>query len=301
MLFDTYSLYMKKCFFNEQMCDIILVVFYMFKKVYVEITNVCNLKCSYCIGNKRKKEYITLDNFREILKKLKGYTKYLYFHIMGEPMMHPLINELIDEAVGNGYFVNITSNGYLIGKIRNNKNIRQLNISLHSFNEKWGVSFDDYIENVFGCVDSLTEIGTIVKYRLWTKNNYADAILKKLENKYNIKIVDDNVKIGNNVYFEKEKEFIWPSMDNDVLDVNGSCRGTRDHIGILVDGTVVPCCLDANGIINLGNIYKNDLDAIISSNLFQKMKQGFCNNRKVHELCQRCNFYDLRNKGDNNG
>lgn len=273
----------------------------MFKKVYVEITNVCNLKCSYCIGNKRKKEYITLDNFREILKKLKGYTKYLYFHIMGEPMMHPLINELIDEAVGNGYFVNITSNGYLIGKIRNNKNIRQLNISLHSFNEKWGVSFDDYIENVFGCVDSLTEIGTIVKYRLWTKNNFADAILKKLENKYNIKIVDDNVKIGNNVYFEKEKEFIWPSMDNDVLDVNGSCRGTRDHIGILVDGTVVPCCLDANGIINLGNIYKNDLDAIISSNLFQEMKQGFCNNRKVHELCQRCNFYDLRNKGDNNG
>lgn len=266
----------------------------MFKKIYVEITNNCNLNCSFCIGNKRDKMFISFDNFKILLDKLEGYTKYLYFHVMGEPLLHPHINELIDIA-SKRYFINITSNGYLIKKIKDNKNIRQFNISLHSFDESYNKSLDDYMNDIFLSVDKLVGSNTIIKYRLWVGSKYKDKIIQKLNEKYKSEISDNqNLKLSNNIYFEIEDEFIWPSMDNDYYDENGSCRGTRDHIGILVDGTVVPCCLDSAGIINLGNIYKSKLNDIINGEKFMQIKQGFLNNKKWHDLCRKCNFYKLR-------
>ena len=266
----------------------------MFKRVYVEITNNCNLDCSFCIKNKRNKKFISLDEYKILLNKLEGYTKYLYFHVMGEPLLHPHINDLIDIG-SEKYYINITSNGYLIDRIKDNKNIRQLNISLHSFDLKYGKSLDDYINNIFNSVDNLVKNNTIIKYRIWVNSVDKLDIINKLNEKYNCDIGDkENVKLSNNVYYEVEKEFIWPSLDNDYYNENGSCRGTRDHIGILVDGTVIPCCLDSEGVINLGNIYKSDLNDIINSAIFMEMKKGFLNNKKICELCKKCNFYELR-------
>lgn len=266
----------------------------MFKKIYIEITNNCNLNCSFCIGNKRDKKFISLDNFKILLDKVEGYTNYLFFHVMGEPLLHPQINNLIDMA-SKKYFINITSNGYLIKKIKDNKNIRQLNISLHSFDEKYNKSLDDYMNDIFLSVDNLVLNNTIIKYRIWVGNKYKDSIIQKLNKKYNCEILNiESLKLTDNVYFEIEDEFIWPSMDNDYYKEDGSCRGTRDHIGILVDGTVVPCCLDSAGIINLGNIYKQELNDIISSDKFLQIRNGFLQNKKCHELCRKCNFYDLR-------
>ena len=106
----------------------------MYKKIYLEITNNCNLSCNFCAKNKRTKAFLDEEKFHIILDKIKPHTKYLYFHLMGEPLLHPKINEYIDYA-SKDFFINITTNGYLINKIKNNKNIRQLNISLHSFDE----------------------------------------------------------------------------------------------------------------------------------------------------------------------
>ncbi len=266
----------------------------MYKKIYLEITNNCNLDCSFCIGNKRSKKFISIEEFKILLDKLEGYTKYLYFHVMGEPLLHPKINELI-ELASKRYFVNITSNGYLIKRIEDNKNIRQINLSLHSYDEKYNKSFDDYMNDIFSSVDKLVENDTYVKYRVWVNSEYKEKILSKLNEKYDVVIGDNkSLKLADNIYYEVEEEFIWPSMDNDYYTEEGSCRGLRDHIGILVDGTVVPCCLDSAGIINLGNIYKQDLNDIISNDLVKEMKQGFLDNKKIHELCRKCNFYDLR-------
>ena len=266
----------------------------MFKKIYIEITNNCNLDCSFCIGNKRNKKFISVEEFKVLLLKLEGFTKYLYFHVMGEPLLHPKINELIDLASEN-YNVNITSNGYLIKRIENNTNIRQINLSLHSYDEKYNKSFDEYMNDIFSSVDKLVVSNTYIKYRVWVNSEYKNMILSKLEEKYGVVIGDNkSLKLADNIYYEVENEFIWPSMDNDYYNEIGSCRGLRDHIGILVDGTIIPCCLDSAGVINLGNIYKQKLDDIIGSDLFKQMKQGFLDNKKVHELCKKCNFYDLR-------
>ena len=263
----------------------------MYKKIYVEITNACNLSCDFCIKNKRKLKFMSEDEFKIILEKIKNHTEYLYFHVLGEPLMHPKINEFINLA-SLSYKVNITTNGYLIEKLKNNKNIRQLNISLHSYNTKYNISLDDYLNHIFEVVDTLEN--TYISYRLWVDSNETDEILKKLNEKYDTSLSKKDLKRNNklkeNIYLNKEGEFIWPSMNNNYYNENGKCYGLIDHIGVLVDGTIIPCCLDTLGIINLGNIFKDDISSLKDNKLCNEMVRGFKNNKKVHELCKKCKF-----------
>lgn len=261
-----------------------------YKKVYLEITNRCNLSCDFCIKNKRVVKDLSFDEFIFILDRLKSLTDYLYFHVLGEPLMHPFINEFIDYASLN-FGVNITTNGYLINKIKNNKNIRQVNISLHSYDKKYNVSLEEYLSNIFDAIEVLLSNDTYVSLRLWTKNKYSDYIIKMLNEKYNCNIDDSNsYKIKEGLFMNKSEEFIWPDLDNDYYSEVGSCYGLLEHFGILSDGTVIPCCLDSKGIINLGNIYLDDLNQILSSKRCEKMREGFRNNKKIEELCRHCLF-----------
>lgn len=264
----------------------------MFKKVYIEITNNCNLACPFCIKNKRKKEYMTFNEFKIILNKLDGYTKYLYLHVLGEPLTHPNINEFINYA-SSKYKINITTNGYLIENIKNNKNIRQLNISLQSYNELYNVTLEDYMNKIFDIVDVLKEY-TYISYRIWVKNKYTKDIINMINKKYNSNLEINNSKnnttITNNIFISTNQEFIWPDLNNDYYNEIGTCYALKDHIGILVDGKVVPCCLDSIGNIELGSIYKDDLKDIINSDRYKNMLNGFKNNKKIEELCKHCKY-----------
>lgn len=268
----------------------------MYKKIYIEITNNCNLACDFCIKNKRIKKYMSFDEFKTILNKIKKYTNYIYLHILGEPLLHPEINKFIDYASKN-FNVNITTNGYLINNIINNDNIRQINISLQSYNELYGISLEDYMNNIFKTVDILKD-KTYISYRFWVKNKYSKNILDMINKKYNTNLKIDNIKnnstIKKNVFISINEEFTWPDLNNNKINENGTCYALKDHIGILVDGTVVPCCLDSKGDIKLGNIFKDDLETIINSSRYQNMLNNFKNNKKCEELCKRCNYLDKK-------
>lgn len=261
-----------------------------YKKIYVEITNSCNLSCPFCAKTKRKKEFITIDNFKIILNKLNDFTDYLYFHILGEPLLHPHINELIDLA-SQRFKVNITTNGYLIKNIENNKNIRQLNISLHSFNDSYNKSLDTYLNEIFSTTDKLKE-NTFISYRLWVNSKYNKEIVDKINKKYNSNIdyknIKNNTTISKNIFISTHEEFIWPNSSDS--ENTGTCYALKDHIGILVDGTITPCCMDSEGNIKLGNIYKDDIIDVINSTKYKTMEQGFKENKRIEELCKHCNF-----------
>lgn len=264
---------------------------YRFKKIYIEITNNCNLNCDFCIKNKRNSEYISLDNFKILLDRLKGYTKYLYFHVLGEPLLHPKINELINIASKN-FNINITTNGYLINRIKDNKNIRQINISLHSFNDKYKISLTKYLDNIFNTIDSLNN--TYISLRIWVKNKYHKQIIDYINNKYNLNINYDvkNYKINNHIFINNFHEFIWPDLNNNYYNEHGKCYALKDHIAVLVDGTIVPCCLDSLGIINLGNIYNIELNEVLNSDRVVTMLNGFKHSNKCEELCKHCSFLE---------
>lgn len=263
----------------------------MYKKVYVEITNNCNLSCDFCPHNSRKNEFITLDNFKTILDKLENYTKYLYLHVLGEPLLHPDINTLIDVA-SKRYKINITTNGYLINKIKNNKNIRQVNISLHSFNGN--ITLKEYLDNILNSINELSKY-SYISLRLWTKNKYSREMLSYINKYFNLNIEKiEKCKIKENIFLDIDEEFIWPDLNNKIYNDTGTCYALKDHIGVLVDGTIIPCCLDSKGIINLGNIYSNDLNDIINSKRYKKMLNGFNKNKKCEELCKHCDFNKVK-------
>ena len=261
-----------------------------FKKIYIEITNNCNLNCTFCPKNSRPKKFIQLNEFKQILNKVKSYTNYLYFHVMGEPLLHPKINEFINLA-SSDFKVNITTNGYLIKRIEHNNNIRQINISLHSYNSLYKSSLNDYLNNILEASEKKKKNNTIINYRLWVDSPYKKEIISYLENYYHKKIeLKKGFKLKQNVFIEEDKEFIWPDLNNNIYNENGKCYGLKNHIGILVDGTVIPCCLDCNAKINLGNIFDDSLENILKQEKVLKMIKGFQENKKVEELCKHCNF-----------
>ena len=264
----------------------------MYKKVYVEITNTCNLLCDFCIKNKRNNKFMSINEFEIILKKLKGLTNYLYFHVLGEPLLHSKINELIDLATSYGYKINITTNGYLIDKIIDNKNINMINISLHSYNEKYNIPLDIYLSNIFKVVDNLINNNTLVNLRLWVNNKYNNDIIKQINEYYHTNIKLEKSTIKKNLYLDFNKNFIWPDLNNNYYNELGKCYGLITHFGILVDGTIIPCCLDSEGIINLGNIFNDNINEVLNSNRCINMINNFKNNKKVEELCKHCKFLD---------
>ena len=269
-----------------------------FKKIYIEITNICNLNCSFCSIDNRKKEYMSLDKIEHIFKEINNYTDYIYLHVKGEPLLHPNIKDIIDLANKYNLKVNLTTNGTLlldkINSIKDCTNLNKINISLHCENNK-----DNYLEEVLKARDNYLLDKTVI-YRLWTlKNNeldsYSQEIVDKIKDNYNLstEVVEkikkeQNIKIDNNLYVDKDNEFIWPSLSNE--ESNGYCFALKTQIAILVDGTVVPCCLDSNGEVPLGNIFTDSFKNIINSDRFNSIKKSFEDRKPIPELCKKCTF-----------
>lgn len=274
----------------------------MFKKIYIEITNVCNLKCEFCPQTKRKKQFIELNNFEEIIKKIHNYTNLVYLHVKGEPLLHPNLEDILNILEKYGLKTNITTNGTLLKEkielLKKSKSIRQINISIHSITENKDIK-ENYLKEIFESVDELDDI--IISYRLWNlnankENNSNKYIIDNLEKYYNIKnlsnILNSNnsYKIKDNIFINQDIEFVWPDINNEVLIEEGRCLALKDQIAILVDGTVVPCCLDNNGDIPLGNIYKDDLEEILNSKKSIMIKNNFEKSIITCELCRTCGF-----------
>ena len=251
-----------------------------FKKIYIEITNICNLNCSFCSKDSRKKQEMSLESFEHILKQIDNYTDYLYLHVKGEPLLHSNIENILNLCFKYNKQVNITTNGTLLNeKYKLLERVRQINISVHSLNE-------EKLETVLKCGDYLSSKGVQIVYRFWTNDNLLSQVLKY----YNYKNkITNNFKLKNNIYINKDKQFTWPNLNNKFISNKGTCYGLKTHLGILVDGTVVPCCLDT-GVISLGNVLKEEFVDILNKERTKKIIINFNNNKLVEELCQKCDF-----------
>lgn len=269
-----------------------------FRKIYVEISNICNLSCSFCPGTKRAPKMMECDEFKTVIDKITPFTDYLYFHLLGEPLLHPNLEQFLTICEDKGLKVIITTNGTLI-KNRENVLLNSLShyktvISLHSFEANQNQNFNAYINN---CLDytQTAEGKKIVVLRLWN-NGGEDTlnrdILEKIESRFPAPWRDTRggKQIGNNIYIQFGDKFDWPDIETQTQSDTAFCYGMRDQIGILSNGTVVPCCLDNNGEINLGNIFESDLKDIINSDRALNIYNGFSNRKACEELCKKCSF-----------
>lgn len=275
-----------------------------FKRVYVEISNICNLNCSFCSPLKREKRSMTIPEFEYIIEKIKPFTSFIYFHVKGEPLLHPNLEEFLDIAHKNGMQVNITTNGTLLKNKRelllSHPAVRQVNISLHSLKEH---EQKDYVKTAVDFSYDANHAGKFVVLRLWnlSKEGETDSLsleaMKQIEKKYHPEIPLEismgghkSVKLAPFSFIGWEEEFEWPATENAFYSEDGYCYGMKHQIAILADGTVVPCCLDANGEEPLGNVFKEEFSDIINSKKAKTILHGFNDFKAKAELCRHCSF-----------
>lgn len=275
-----------------------------FAKAYVEITNVCNLHCSFCPGTSRNPRFLSEGEFIEILDRLKGYTEFLYFHLMGEPLLHPELFRFLALSHDRGFRVILTTNGTLLAelgeKLLSCGGLHKINLSLQSFEANASGALEDYVDQCGSFATCASARGILVNLRLWNLDG-PEAPGRNLENERILSVLRGTFpepwrpsrggrQLAERVYLNWGETFRWPDLNRRDCNDRHFCYGLKDQIGILSDGTVVPCCLDHEGDVPLGNLLQEDLETILARPRTQAILAGFRQGRAVEPLCQRCGY-----------
>ncbi len=283
-----------------------------FHKVNIEISNICNLQCSFCPPVVRDNKMMDIDLFRELIKQVAPMTELVCLHLMGDPLVHPKLEEMVeicDEYDANIFLV---TNGVLIRPekfgLLLHPRFYQVNFSLHSFFDNFPEKDPNkYLERVFSYTEkALKERPELyLNYRLWNLNDPLGSqtpnteMLAKICERFDFEAPSQvdvrqkkSIRIKERLYLHFDTEFTWPSLDLPTLGSNGTCYGLSSHFGILADGTVVPCCLDKEAAIPLGNANQESIESILASSRAQAILRGFKQRQLVEKLCQKCQYIE---------
>lgn len=251
-----------------------------------------------------------VETFKTVISQVSKITRVVTFHLMGEPLLHPRLKLFLDLCEEKNLQVFFVTNGVLIKEphLLLHKAIRQVSFSLHSFNDNFpGQDPQPYLNRIF----DFTELAfkerpkLFINYRLWNLNSKkgaeknSDLLFKAIEKRFQVTIPRDwnyrfkkNLVVKNYLSLHFDTEFAWPEMHLPVLGESGTCYGLRSHFGVLIDGTVVPCCLDKEGNIPLGNLTKNSIKEILTSPRAKAIVEGFQSQQLKEDLCQRCQYIE---------
>ena len=225
---------------------------------------------------------------------------------MGEPLAHPEFEDIINYCESQKAVLKITTNGinlHKFPKLLASDCIKQINFSVQSYKDNFpNKSLVPYMQMLMEFTTNLHKLNpnTYFNFRLWNdgvEGNENHEVFNLIENYYNVLInrkVDvasiKSKKIVEKVYLHFDSRFEWPSLNQPLQGETGRCHGTRGHVGIHADGTVVPCCLDKEAVIKLGNVFETNLDNILNNERTTKMREGFAQNRRVEDLCKHCSY-----------
>jgi len=282
-----------------------------FHRVHVEVTNICGLACSFCPPKLSPSKSMTLEFFEKILQQLSPYTKTLALHVMGDPLLLSNLFAYLELSKKYNFEVELTTSGYFLPKHDAKTlffdSVRQLNVSLNSFNKNsLNLSFDEYMSSVLDiCSQKISSYKKpFINLRLWnldsdsSEETYNQLVFERLNSFFGIDITalmsvnpTKSLRLAPKVLLNFENYFEWPSLKSEHSS-HASCYGLSSHIGILADGGVVPCCLDGDGVINLGNLHNESLEDILTSKRAKDIVEGFKVGFAVEELCKKCTYKD---------
>ncbi len=276
-----------------------------YKKVYIEITNVCNKNCSFCVKTTRPPAFMTREQFERAAEAVRPYTDHVYFHLMGEPLLHPDLEQFLRICEEKKLQVNITTNGTLLESkapiLLSSPALRKISVSLHSFEDE-NKEEADYFKQCIAFAKAASAAGKIVELRLWNLDSQAEKenifFLSMAGKAFDLALTPADlqassqygIKLADRIYLGTARRFVWPSLERQEVWDSLFCYGLRDQFGILADGRVVPCCLDHEGDVTLGNIFDLPLGDILNSPRARAIFDGFSNRKAVEELCKRCGY-----------
>jgi radical SAM protein with 4Fe4S-binding SPASM domain len=281
-----------------------------FKRVYIEISNICNLQCSFCPVVDRDKLIMGLDLFEKTIKQVAPLTEQVCLHLMGEPLAHPEFTQIIKICEQEAVKINLTTNGILLNRyadlLSTSSAFHQINFSIHSFKDNFkNKSIMPYLMDILNFTKLAHQCHPemYINYRLWnilettTQNESNSDILQIIAQFFEVDI-KENIDVGsikskriwNKLYLHFDSRFEWPDPSMPIQSTKGFCHALSSHIGIHADGTVVPCCLDKEARLNLGNCSTQSLSDILNDKRARVMRKGFDQKILAEDLCQRCTF-----------
>lgn len=274
----------------------------MIDRCYIEITNVCNLSCDFCPKHGRTSRRLTIEEFDTLTDKLRGRVIFLYFHLMGEPMLHPLLPDFIRMAREKGFRTVLTSNGTLLDRAMNllTSLPHKVQLSLHSHESNGKGILTEYIDKVMAFAVPAARQGTCIVLRLWNQGG------RETENDEVMRLLSqyvpkpwherpDGYRLTDNLYLEFDRKFRWPDAKASSTRQEVFCKALSKQIGILSDGSLVPCCMDHDGDVILGNLLTQSLDEILTSPRATAMSEGFAHHTATESLCRDCESAHVRN------
>lgn len=257
------------------------------------------------------------EEFDLLTDRVRGKVCFLYFHLMGEPLLHPLLPQFVTMAREKGFKTVLTSNGTLLHRAMALLDTLpyKIQLSLHSHESNARGELSEYMDQVMRFSTQAAGKGTCMVLRLWNQGGMDrenEEVMRLIE-KYvpkPWKERPDGFRLCDNLYLEFDRKFEWPggggkaaSDDSDgkqeesdgKLEASPSkskqeyfCKALIKQIGVLSDGSLVPCCLDHDGDVILGNLFHQSLEEILASPRAQALVEGFRHHAATEPLCQSC-------------
>ncbi len=286
-----------------------------FYRIYIELTNVCGLSCSFCPTKSLPTQEMDLDFFESIVNQAKVYTKEIACHVVGDPLTLSNLDAYLDIIHKHGLKAMLTTSGYFLKKHSYDTLfhpcVKQINISLNSFNKNdTSITFEQYMKPVLALCEAKLEReeDIFINLRVWnldemmSERTFNETLFEKLSSAFGTKLdlktiyeeKPKSLRLASKILVHFDNYFEWPSLNNRNYG-HGTCQGLQSHVAILASGKVVPCCLDCDGIIELGDLHENTLDEILTAKRAVDMVEGFKEGKAVEELCQKCSYKDRFN------
>lgn len=281
-----------------------------FHRIYIELTNICGLSCSFCPTKALPSQTMTTEFFDSIMVQVKEYTREIACHVVGDPLTLPNLEEYLDILGRHGMKALLTSSGYYLKKQPQqtlfHPSVKQINISLNSYNKNdTSLTLEQYLDPVLKlCGEKIKQKNELfINLRLWNLNeelsekSYNQKIFSALSKYFDCRLDIDKImfekpktiRLDRKILLHFDHYFEWPDLGNPLYG-DGTCQGLSSHIAILASGKVVPCCLDCDGIVELGNLHHKSLDQILKGTRSQAMIEGFGEGRATEELCRHCSY-----------
>ncbi len=267
---------------------------------------------------------MTPDEFKIVVSEIKPFCNYVYLHLMGEPLLHPKLNEILKICDEEKIKTNITTNGTLLKTqtetLLESSSLRKVSVSAHSFeaNEN-GKDYDEYVEDISKFSLDFSNAGKEVVIKFWNNDSTNKHVRdKEGKNSLNEKMLGDlfdylkkfkaeilfkdkekylnafyekgNIEIIKHVYIQQGEKFEWPNQTTEGETKELKCLGTVSQFGVLVSGDVVPCCLDSEGAVKFGNVYNEKFKDIIESERFKSFQDSIKRGLPACSLCKKCSF-----------
>ncbi len=280
-----------------------------FEKIYIELGDICGLDCFFCTGAKNVRGIMNLKDFESLLPKLAGRAKIYTFHLLGDPLILKDLNAYVSLAKAYKMRLEITTSGFYMNEkniqiLLENDNIHQINISLMSALAQKKIPLSTYFKPISTLLQRhlASKNESFINLRLWNLSpalkppSQNAEIYALLESFFNTKIDTSALKtrLGRKIFLHQARLFKWASLKGANSRTKGTCHALSKQIGVLSDGTLVPCCIDTAGVMNLGNLFAQSLNEILKTPHALAMKQGFEKGILLEPLCQKCEFYKAR-------